>query len=220
LFLATAAPAQTTTPAKAAPAAGAKASKTKGLTGEYGIMASELKLSDEQVATLTSRLEAKATAIKEWNQNEGKGLPDLEKALKDATVAKDKAKAADLSKQIKTLTAPREALSQKYDKEIAAVLTHQQAENWEGFKAYRTLMGATAKANLTDDQKATIKDKAIKTGPQLLNAESDTKAKNAVLKELHDWVSKDVLTPEQRTALLPPPKAAGAADPAKAPAPK
>ena len=147
------------------------------LRGEYGIMASELKLTDEQKAKFVETIQSQREA----------GKP------------KDEAKCKELEAKLKALRSDPKA-----DKAaLMAILTDAQKDEWNSFKIYKNVCGKFGKAKLTQDQKQTIRDMCNKVD---IKTTGDKKANAAVLKGLSDNISANVLTDAQRQAMAPKPK--------------
>ena len=171
----------------------ARPKKSKDLLrGEYGIMASELKLTDEQKAKFAEILKAQSEAKKALAE---KAAP-IKKELAEARKAKDKDKMKELGAKLKELKGDSKA-----DKAaLMAVLTDAQKADWDSFTIYRNVSRKFGKAKLTEDQKKAIRDMCSKAD---VKTTGDKKADAAVLKGLAAKISADVLTDEQRTAMEP-----------------
>ena len=183
-------------PKKNRPARARKARNKKpksGLRGEYGIMASELKLTDEQKAKLIEVVKAQAAARKE---RAAEAAP-IRKELAEARKAKNKDKVKELAAKLKGLRVDRKAEQAT----IMDILTDEQKAAWAGFTVYRNACRKFGRAKLTDDQKNAIRDLCSKE-----KLTGDRKADNAALKALTAKISSDVLTDEQRKAMAPKPK--------------
>lgn len=196
-----------------------KAGKAK-LRGEWAIMASELKLGDEQKAKLTEAVTAVETARSDWNKANGAKLEELNKAQKAARDANDKTKAKEISDQITALKVEQTKAIAAAEAKIQDVLTPEQKAQWQGFVVYRNLLSRFRKAELTDEQKTKVKAVAAEGAKQMATA-GDAKAKSALSKSLEKQVT-ELLTPEQVAKMKAPapkkePKAEPKAD-AKAPA--
>jgi len=164
--------------------------KAKGLRGEYAIMASELKLTDEQQKQLLEIVKARAEARKAKNAE----AAELKKQYNEAKKAKDKAKANELRAKLKALRGDPKADRAK----ILAILTDEQKAQWSVFQLYRNVCRKFGRAKLTDDQKTAIRALCAKDASKLTG---DRKADAAVMKSLAKRISADILTDEQREAM-------------------
>lgn len=185
-------------PKKKKPARAKKARPKKaksGLRGEYAIMVSVLKLTDDQKAKLIEIVKAQGEAKKALAE---KSAP-LRKEMAEAKKAGDKAKGKEIAAKLKELRGDRKASRA----EIQAILTDEQKTAWAAFNVYRNACRKFAKCKLTDDQKKAIRDLCTKGDVKLTG---DKKADNAAIKALTDKISADILTDEQRKAMVPKPK--------------
>ena len=165
------------------------------LHGEYAIMASELKLTDEQKTKFIETVKAQSEARKALAE---KAAP-IKKEMAEARKAKDKEKCKELAAKLKELHGDSKA-----DKAaIMAILSDEQKAAWAGFEVYRNALRKFGRAKLTDDQKKAIRDICTKGDVKLTG---DKKADSAALKGLIEKISADVLTDEQRKAMAPKPK--------------
>ena len=180
----------------------AKPKKPKGeakdksaLKGEYAIVASELKLSDEKKAEFAKAVAEMNAARAEWTKANAAKLEELNKAAKAAKEAKDKEKAKELQKQLNELRASQEKATAEAQAKVRAVLTPEQQAQWQAFTVYRGLLGRYRKAELTDEQKEKVKALAAEASKQL-SAATDAKAAGALKKDLDQKVAA-LLKPEQ-----------------------
>ena len=165
------------------------------LRGEYGLMASELKLTDDQktkfIETIKAQSEAKKAMAKE--------TAPIKKEMAEARKAKDKEKCKELAAKLKELQGDSKA-----DKAaIMAILSDEQKAAWAAFDVYRSACRKFARAKLTDDQQQAARDICTKSDVKLTG---DKKTDAAALKVLAGKISADVLTDEQRKAMAPKPK--------------
>jgi len=174
----------------------ARVRKPKSLIrGEYAIMASELKLTDEQKTKLVEIIKTQGEAKKALSE---KAAP-IKKELAEAKKAKDKDKMKELGAKLKELRGDPKA-----DKAaIMALLSDEQKTAWAGFNLYRNACRKFGRAKLTDDQKQAIREICTKSG---IKTTGDRKADNAALKNLIEKISTEVLTDAQREALVKKPK--------------
>jgi len=181
---------------KPARARKARPKKPKNLLrGEYGIMASELKLTDKQKAKFVEIIKVQSEAKKALAE---KAAP-IKKELAEAKKAKDKDKCKELRAKLKAL---------KYDSKankaaLMAILTDAQKADWDSFTIYRNACRKFGRTKLTADQKKAIRNMCNKAD---IKTTGDKKADNAVLKTLTAKISADVLTDAQRAAMAPKPR--------------
>jgi len=165
------------------------------LRGEYAIMASETKLTDEQKVKFIEILKAQSEAKKALAE---KAAP-IKKDLAEARKAKDKDKIKELSAKLKELRGDPKAGKAA----IMAILSDEQKAAWASFTVYRNALRKFGKAKLTDDQKKAARDICTTSDVKLTG---DKKADAAAVKALIEKISTSVLTDEQRTAMAPKPK--------------
>ena len=163
------------------------------LRGEYGIMASEVKLTDEQKTKLIEVIKTQNEAKKALAE---KAAP-IKKELAEARKAKDKDKIKELSAKLKALRGDSKANKAA----IMAILSDAQKADWDSFTIYRNVCRKFGRAKLTDDQKQAIRGMCNKAD---IKTTGDKKADNAVLKGLTAKISADVLTDAQREAMTKP----------------
>jgi len=182
-----------------------KKQKTK-LRGEYGIMASVLKLDEETCAKIQAQCEANAKALKEADAAGKAKLKELRAALAKAKKAKEEDKVADLQKQIKEAEQAKAKQQAENMAKIMALLTDEQKAVWKAFDLNRVMMREFKAAKLTKEQTASVKklcDEAA-AGIPFASECTDAEKKQARadgLKKLAEKVTSDVLTEEQRAKL-------------------
>jgi len=178
-----------------------KPPKKKRLPGEYGIMASVLKIQEPQLTKFNAAVQAYGETMKAWQAGpDGAKLAELQKAAQEAKKAKDKDKAKELSQQMKPLMAQRAKVQAEERAAIMAVLTPEQKAQWAGFTIYRTAMRRYKRLKLSEEQTKQVRDlcdAAAKTMPP----SSDRKAYGQARKKLDAEIVEKVLTPEQRDEL-------------------
>ena len=180
----------------------AKAEKS-ALRGEYAIMASVCQMTDAQKAELEAVLKVKndtLTALEEENRNQKKRMVEAEENG-------DKELQERIREEGKALKDRLLAIEADYRAKIAAVLTPEQGQAWEGFKLYRALMRRYSKAELDGGQKAKVRALANEAAKKMLAVEGAGKeaeeAKNKIEQELKASVENDVLTAEQKEKMKP-----------------
>jgi|GEM_PF-1098734 len=186
----------------------AKEKKAPELRGQYAMMVSELNLNDEQKAKLTEAVKAKTEALAEWKKTNGQKMKELGAQMKEAT---EKDKKAELKKQMDELGAQQKALAEKHDAAIRNVLTEEQKARWAGFMTYQQAMRLFRKVELTDEQKAKVKEICTKHADAYQKA-ADRKAKAEAMNQIKTEVSETVLTAEQKEAISKPKEKAPKAD--------
>ena len=189
------------------PAKAEKAEKS-ALRGEYAIMASECQLTDVQKAELEAALKAKSDAVAAWEEANRAKIEDLKKQMADAKEKGDKEARKRAGDEMKALKEQLSALEAEHGAKIAAILTPEQNQAWEGFKLYRGLMRRYAKAELDEGQKAKVRALANEAAKKMLAVEGAGKeaeeAKDKIEKDLKASVENDVLTAEQKEKLNAP----------------
>lgn len=200
-------------------AAAAEKPAKPALKGVYGIMATELKLSDEQIAKISEKVQARDQAIKAWDAANAEKLAEAKKAQAAAEESKNadaikaaKAKVADLNKD-------RAKISDAAQQDIMSVLTADQAATWAAYNMHTGMMRRFSKAQLTDEQKAKCKELCMAQATQIGKLKpDDKKALDAIRAQVAKTIEETVLTAQQRELLnaqAAPAKDAKDAKPAK-----
>jgi hypothetical protein len=158
-----------------------KASSEKassGLHGEYAMMASVCKLTDEQVATLKTKLKAREDAV--------------------AALGKTGEKAA-------ASEAEHQKITDKFMAEILAILTPEQRIAWEAFALSRSLAAHFRKANLTTEQETKIHALCADPAKDLAASKGDMtelrKARAEAATKLGKTIEDTLLTADQKAAM-------------------
>ena len=198
-------------PAKAEKAAKAPKAEKSALRGEYAIMASVCQMTDVQKTQLEAALKAKSDALAAWEEANKAKLEDMKKQQADAKEKGDKEALKRVGEETKALKEQLSALEAEHSTKIAAILTAEQCQMWEGFKLYRALMGRYSKAELDEGQKAKVRTLANEAAKKMQAVTGTGKeaenAKNQIEKELKASVENDVLTAEQKEKMKPAAKA-------------
>jgi len=193
---------------KAEKAAKEPKAEKSALRGEYAIMVSECQMTDVQKEQLEAALKAKSDALAAWEEANKAKIEDLKKQQADAKEKGDKEAQKRVGDETKALKEQLSALEAEHGAKIAAVLTSEQCQMWEGFKLYRALMGRYAKAELDEGQKAKVRGLANEAAKKMLAVEGAGKeaeeAKDKIEQELKGSVENDVLTAEQKEKLNAP----------------
>lgn len=155
------------------------------LAGEYAAMTRECKLTDEQVAKVSEKVEAEKEVLAAWDKADGAKLADLRRSL---ATAEDK---AAVEKQIAELEAKRAEVKCKADADILAVLTPEQKTTWEGCTLCRDMM-AKHKVPMLQARKCRMQcDDAAKEIAALKGSDEEVaKAKAAILEKLSKSVEE------------------------------
>ncbi|MGB2797209.1 MAG: hypothetical protein WBD52_03580 [Phycisphaerae bacterium] len=194
-------------PAKAEKAAKGPKAEKSALRGEYAIMASVCQFTDAQKAQVEVALKAKSDAVAAWEEANRAKIEDLKKQMADAKEKSDKEAQKRAGEEMKALKEQLSALEAEHGAKIAAILTPEQCQAWEGFKLYRGLMGRYSKAELDEGQKAKVRALANEAAKKMLAVEGAGKeaedAKNKIEQELKASVENDVLTAEQKEKMKP-----------------
>ena len=160
-----------------------------GLRGYYAQIASVCKLTPEQVAKFKEALKPYFEAQKANKEK----MASLRKSAGEARKAKEKDKAAQLSKELKALTDSLTALRAK----AMDVLTPEQKVTWEGQLLYNSAMGRFKKTGIDEAQQKKIRALCVAKAKEAFDA-TDRKAKSAVRNALAKQVYETILTPEQQ----------------------
>jgi hypothetical protein len=171
------------------------------LRGEWAIMASHLKLDDEQKAKIIGAL----TATKEANAEKRKELAAKSKELmaqaKAARKAGQKDKYAELRKQARDLAAEMRALSKNEMAAVMAILSDEQKAEYRAYSVDRYVRARLGRkeVKLTDEQTTKIGEIA-KAALAALEGEPDGDAMKTLRATVLEKATKEVLTDEQRAA--------------------
>lgn len=211
--LAQAAPADEDKPKAKKPRKDRPKKDKSGLRGEYSIMASVLKLTDDQKAKLEALLKEMKEAVRTEAEAAKEKLAELKKAMEAAKKADDKAAGQAARKKMAELRKGSLAVRAGYQKKILELMTAEQRAKWGGFVLYRRVCRTFAKAKLTDDQKKAVRplcDAAAKELGDLAlsTAREDKKKIAAALKKLGGKITGDILTTEQVEGMKKKPKPA------------
>jgi len=172
------------------------------LSGEYALMAAEVRLTDKQKTQLKTivieELDAE-TRMQAVNQEK---LEKLQKDLADARKAKNIDAISNILQHIMRIKAAETKAKKAFAKRAMELLTPEQKDKWAGFVLYRLICKPLSRVRLTDDQKTTIRglcdDAAVELGDDALK----TSLKMVVAqKKLRDEIKAQVLTEVQRKSL-------------------
>ncbi len=173
-----------------------------GVRGEYAIMASVLKLTDDQKAKLEALIKEMNGAVRTDMEASKEKAAEIKKEMEAAKKAKDKAAGQAARKKMTELKKSSLAIKAGFQKKILELMTAEQRGKWGGFGLYRRICRTFAKAKLTDDQKKAVRplcDAAAKElgDVAISTAREDKKEIAAALKKLGGKITTDILTNEQ-----------------------
>jgi len=184
------------------------ASEEKAMLGEYGIMATEVKLSVLQrtkLVAIAKKLRAAQQGKQESHKDE---VARLTKAYHEARGQK-KAIIAQALRDAKRKTARGARTSvESYHKQIMALLRPAQRQKWDGYNLAKDPLLRFEGIKLTDKQVRLVRkicDAAAKKLPKDPPADNAQAVKDAarkrrsVLRDIRAQIIYEVLTPEQRT---------------------
>ncbi len=185
-----------------------------GLRGEYAIMGSVLKLTDDQKAKLEALLKEMKEAIRTDMAASKEKAAEIKKEMEAAKKAEDKAAGQAARKKMMELKKASLVVKAGFQKKILELLTAEQRGKWGGFVLYRRICRVFAKAKLTDDQKKAVRplcDAAAKELGDLAlsTAREDKKKIGAALKKLGVKITGEILTNEQVEGMKKKPKPKG-----------
>ena len=185
-----------------------KPARDKGaLRGEYAMMARECKLTEEQVALLKEKLAARAAEEAAWRKDNAAKLEEAQKAMKAAREAKDREAVKRAAEEHKTVLAERNKIVAKHMEAIMGILTPEQKEAWTGFTTYRTMMRSFSRLDLSEDQKAQVREMCTAAAKDVMSVDaSDRKARGQAMNKLRKEIADKVLTEEQRGKMTQKPR--------------
>jgi len=181
-----------------------KEKPASALKGEYAIMASELKLSDQQQVDVAAKVAARDEARAAWRKDNSAKFEAAQEALRKAKESGDKDAAKKAGDEIKAMNEAREKILADAADAIRAVLTPEQRQAWDGFSLYRQVMARYRKADLTEDQRKKARELCNEAGKEM----DAGKTKGEILENLEKDIDA-LLTPAQKEAMKPAEKAGG-----------
>ncbi len=173
------------------------------LQGEFAMLVTEAKLTEDQKAKLEQRVKAGKETLDNWDKENGEKLKDAKAKAKEDAEAK---------KTVASLTVAREQINADMWKDINGMLTPEQKLKWDGFKLFRQETASLAKANLTDAQKQQMRELSDAAAKDM-SALKDEKEIKTAKANLHSKIEA-LLTAEQKEATAK----KAASQPASAPA--
>lgn len=176
------------------------------LKGEWAIMASQLKFTDEQKDKLTKLIADRDAAVAAWEQANKDKLAKAEADLKAAREAKDEAAAKTAREARQALAADRGKILTKFQEDVQSLLTPEQKTLWAEFTLVRVTKGIMTRhtVKLTDAQEKQIKDMAAETIKKNPDTKPETDAWKTMREDFTKTVVEKVLTDEQRKAFSEP----------------
>jgi Spy/CpxP family protein refolding chaperone len=186
--------------AMAQPAPGGPGGAAGGRGGRGGMMApvnpydqmvEQLNLTDDQKPKIKVQTDAMQKAITDFQTQSREKM----------TAATDQASRQAAMDEVTQLRTTTEASLAKIQTDINAILTPEQQTTWEGFKANQAITNRLNMLQLTDDQKAKIKELATAAGKEIADAKTPDDALAAKGK-LVKKILTDVLTDAQMARLV------------------
>lgn len=163
--------------------------------GWYDIVANELNLEGDAREAYRAAAMAKLDAVKEWQKEHASEIKELKAKIKAARKDGSEDDRKALEKEMNELMQQVKAIEVKHDEKLGQLLTADQKKHIAGFQVYMKLMREFHRANLSDDQKAQIKEKTISKAMD--SADTSEKAMKELYGEVAGWVKSDILTEDQ-----------------------
>lgn len=209
-------------PAPAAQSTTQPAEKKVKLPAYYAMLAKRAQLTYEQQLKLADALAERKARRTAWREENGPRLHDIRARRARAVEQNDEAATQELSKQRAELIAKWRRVEFDFQTGVRGLLQKGQLLPWEaGRITYGINMTlGLKKVKLDEGQLAQVQPMCLAAAGKVVKLEvKDTKQRRAVLEALTAAVIKDILTPEQRQLMAPPPKAKAQPAPPKKPAP-
>lgn len=168
-------------------------------------LAEELNLTPEQKAKVQQIFQTHRQAVQNWQKENGTKLQELHQTLRQAMKDGDKDTAKATHQEIQKIMESRKALQENLIKQLQEVLTPEQVEKVKLMlrammnRPVPQLMAALAALNLTEEQKAAVKEITQQAMEKARDAQPEER--QAIMREAFEKISKDVLTAEQRERL-------------------
>jgi ribulokinase len=158
-------------------------------------------------AYLTEKAQALTATLKDWDTKNKEKIDKLVADQKAARQAKDKAALKQISADLATARSERVALEKAGRKEIMDLLTPEQQQAWTLYQLQNSVLKQFARAKLTDEQVAKIKDLCVAAQQEMAAVPADDAKGHAKVKaKLIKSVQEQVLTDAQREAMKAAPK--------------
>jgi Spy/CpxP family protein refolding chaperone len=187
------------------------------LKGDLAMLAKECQLSDEQVAKIGAAVAAAMAEVGQWQQANAEKLAALQKAADAAREARDPVAMQKVMTDAQPVLRQQADLLKKSQKAILNVLTPEQRQKWMGFVAYRQFITPLARAGLTPEQSAKIRELCNGAAKEADGIKEEDPAaaqtEAAIFGKVILTIRDEVLTAEQRAIVMPP----TAAEPPPAP---
>ena len=189
------------------------------LLGEYALIATQAELTDAQKSQLATIAKEGRDAEAHMRAANQERLDRLQKNLAEARRTGDKDSLSSTLQEIMRINSAASKAKKAYEARVLGLLTPEQKTKWAGFVLYREVCRTLPKANLTDDQKVTVRelcdDASLELGDDALKKFGKTVAAR---RKLRDRIKTEILTDQQRKAMGVRP--AGPARPVKKPVKK
>lgn len=180
------------------------AAKQDPLANEVAAITQVCNPTADQQAKINDKLQAAQAALKDFDAKNHDGIATLNASLKDARKAGDKAKIKDLQGQLKPLQDQRTGIIKQFNNDVTGLLTPDQQLTWNSYQLQQQMKKYFAKAKLTDEQIAKIKLLCDDTAAAMAKLTADdNKGKAKLLRGLEAKIDNDILTDDQRAAMLP-----------------
>ncbi len=180
-----------------------KAEKTPaGVPVYYATILKELGLEGEQREKFIAKVRERQQAVNAWKKENDAKVKELNQQATDAKTKGDVAGESQAKKEVKTLNDELAKLEEEHTAQIHSVLTDEQRAKLTAYNAYTGLLRSFARASISDDQKAQIKQIVYAHAKEFGQlAENDRKGRQTLREKIIDEVRQNVLTPEQQAAL-------------------
>lgn len=181
-----------------------KEDKDKGdrLPGWYSALAKEGNMTDEQVAKLKELYATRKAAEAKWEETNGAAAKEAYEAYRKAKESGDKAATAEAYKKFSDTKAGRADIEKSFEAGLDQLLNPEQKGVRAGMGLAMGMSMTLKKADLTEEQKAKIKEMAKAEGAKIAALEGgDKKALGQAKQDFKMKVIDEVLTAEQKAAL-------------------
>lgn len=180
-----------------APSQTAAEPKTYDWRPEYDEMASVLQLTPDEQARVQAAYEARAKKLEEWwNGPEGQALLEEERALKEATEARDLQGVRAVTRKDPTQRSKFKAIADETMADVIAALPPQKRIAWDGHRVAEKMLELMHPLELNDEQQNLIRTNAVSFVQTAVNAGEPTPPSAAFL-ALETWAENNVMTDPQ-----------------------
>lgn len=191
------------------------------------VLASEVKLTDEQKAKLAEKVASAQAALSKWDKDNAARRDAAVAELEKTREGSDPAAIDAAMFKVQAIRAEREKAEADQQAAVLAVLTGEQKNSWEGYKLYAGLLSVFGKFDLDLNQMDKVRAMSNAAAKDLAGA-TDEAARADGRKKLMTAVIAEVLSDRQRdqitgkgkpdkTAKADKPRKGGGARPAKQP---